>query len=354
MIHQNYLSRIGFTFAAASILFTLPSCGNNEKPTVQPPVRVSVEVMGGATQGAAQQGFSGTVESADESTVSFSVPGTITRIYVDEGQMVTKGQVLASVNSNDLTNTSNMAQASLDEARDAYNRMKKLHDANALPEIKWVEAQSKLKQAENAAALARRGVSDATIHAPISGYVTEKIADDGQNVLPSQPVLKIVNLNDIRVSISVPEEEISYFVPGCRATIVFAALDGLTLDGKMTHKSVVADPLTRSYDVKFDIPNVDGKILPGMIASVDVEGLQTAAATPGTTFVLPSQAVQLEADNSLFVWVVKNGKAYRKVVTADELSDKGAVVKSGLCAGDTVIVAGMQKVCTGSDVEIVK
>ena len=178
---------------------------HHDKATVVPPVRVDVKVVSSSSpSGAGGQAFSGTVESADASTVSFSVPGTITKIYVDEGQKVAKGQVLARVKSESLENASNIAAAELEEARDAYNRLKKLHDANALPDIKWVEVQSKLKQAENAAALARRAVSDATLTSPMSGYVAEKLADDGQTVIAAQPVLKIVNLDRLQVNISVP------------------------------------------------------------------------------------------------------------------------------------------------------
>lgn len=88
--------------------------------------------------------------------LSFSVPGTITDFYVEEGQRVAKGQVLARVRSDSYVNAGNIADAELAEARDAYARLKKLHDADALPEIKWVEVQNKLKQAENAAEMSRR------------------------------------------------------------------------------------------------------------------------------------------------------------------------------------------------------
>ena len=344
------LRRYGLCAFAATTVMLTPSCGKKEKATVQGPVRVDVQVIGGAgVRAATDQSFSGTIVSADESPVSFKVPGTIEQILVEEGQQVQKGQVLARVGSADLVNASNIAQAELEEARDAYARMKKLHDANALPEIKWVEVQSKLKQAENAAELARRDVADATLRAPISGYVASRLADAGQNVLPSEPVLKLVNVGRLQAVISVPEEEIAAFRPGAVAEVSFSALGGLSVEGKLGQKAVVADPLTRSYSVKFDIPNPDSRILPGMIASVSVGGLANPDATQ-TVCVLPAQSVLLSSDNTLFVWTVKDGKAQRKAVTADELAAGGVVVRSGLAAGDTVIVSGMQKVSTGTDV----
>lgn len=326
---------------------------HHDKATVVPPVRVEVMAVSSAAANTGGQVFSGTVESADASTVSFSVPGTITKIYVDEGQKVTRGQVLARVKSESLENASNIAAAELEEARDAYNRLKKLHDANALPDIKWVEVQSKLKQAENAAALARRAVSDATLTSPMSGYVAEKLADDGQTVIAAQPVLKIVDLDRLQVSISVPENEITSFSAGTVAKITVAGADSMRITGKLGRKGVVANPLTRTYNVKFDLPDTRGKVLPGMIAAVDVEGVTPdSSAEASAPVTLPSQAVLLAADNRLFVWVVKDGKARQRFVTADELSTDGVRVHTGIAPGDSVIVAGMQKVSNGTEVTV--
>ncbi|MDE6460458.1 MAG: efflux RND transporter periplasmic adaptor subunit [Paramuribaculum sp.] len=333
----------------------LTGCSNKDKPTAQGPIRVNVEVVGNTAIGTSGQEFSGTVEAADASTVSFSVPGTISKIYVEEGQKVSKGQKLAQIKSESLINSRNIARAELDEARDAYQRLKKLHDANALPDIKWVEIQSKLKQAENAAALADRAVADASIYSPLNGYVAQKFANEGQTVVPAEPILKVVNLNKLQVEISVPENEISLFGPEITARVTFDVEDKMTVTGKISRKGVEADPLTRSYAVKFDIENPGDKIMPGMIGSVSVEGLGSEeSASAHIEITLPSQAVLLSSDNSQFVWIVKDGKAQRKTVVADELSASGVIVKSGLVQGDSVIVAGMHKVGSGTPVTVIQ
>lgn len=352
MIRFNYLfDAILPGIIGMSVVLT--ACSNHDKPVTEGPVRVEVEVVNNSRSSSSGQDYSGTVESADASTVSFSVPGTITKIYVKEGQKVTKGQLLAQIKSENLINSRNIAQAELEEAKDAYQRLKKLHDADALPEIKWVEIQAKLKQAQNAAALADRAVGDASLHSPISGYISRKFANDGQTIIPAEPILEIVDLNHLQVAISVPENEISSFGSDLTATISFGETDSIKVKGVIGQKGVAADPLTRSYVVKFDIKNIDGKILPGMIGSVVVNGLEKSAADTSVNsaeVTLPSQAVLLSSDNRQFVWTVKDGKALRKYVTADELSSEGVIVKSGLVSGDSVIVAGMQKVSTGTEV----
>jgi len=317
------------------------------------PAKVDIKVLGDNLSGGDGRSFSGTTESAEASTVSFSVPGTVIKIYVNVGDRVRKGQLLARVKDQSLVNASNIAQAELEEARDAYRRLKKLHDANALPDIKWVEVQSKLKQAENAAALAGRAVGDASLYSPITGYVSEKMTDDGQTVIAAQPVLRIVNLDDMRIAISVPEQEIGSFNDGCTASITIGGLDSLDLQGRLVQKAVVADPLTRSYTVKFSIPNQGEKILPGMIGTVAVNGCNSdSIQSKDASFVLPSQSVLLDSDNRQFVWIVKNGKAQRRFITSDRFSHEGVSV-NGLSRGDSVIVAGMQKVSTGTEVAVV-
>lgn len=354
MLSNSYLQK-SIISGVIAVTFIFQSCKNHDKATVEGSVRVNVEVVGSKGATGSSQVFSGTVEASEESTVSFSVPGTITKVYVEEGQKVSKGQIIAQIKSESLVNSRNIAQAELEEARDAYQRLKKLHDADALPEIKWVEIQSKLKQAENAAALANRAVTDASIHAPISGYISQKFASDGKTVIPAEPVVKIVNLNTLQVAIPVPENEISSFGPETTALISFDVDGKPEISGKIGSKGVVADPLTRSYTVKFDIPSSDGRILPGMIGSVSVAGLKNdSSSVTSSDVTLPSQAVLLSSDNHQFVWIVKNGKAVRKEVTADELSSNGVIVKSGLAPGDSVIVAGMQKVSTGTRVAVVK
>lgn len=345
------------TMLSGMIALTVISagCTNHDKPTAEAPVRVNIEVVGNKGTASGSRSYSGTVEASEESTVSFSVPGTITKVYVEDGQKVSKGQLLAQIKSESLINSRNIAQAELEEARDAYQRLKKLHDADALPDIKWVEIQSKLKQAENAAALADRAVTDASVHAPISGYISQKFASDGQNVLPAEPVVKIVNLNTLQFAISVPENEIASFGSNTSAVVRFDVDGNPKVIGKIGSKSVVADPLTRSYTVKFDIDGANGKILPGMIGSVVVDGLTNeSTAVNASEVTLPSQAILLSSDNHQFVWTVKKGKAARKEVIADELSPNGVIVRSGLVPGDSVIVAGMQKVSTGTVVAIVK
>ncbi len=331
---------------AVETLFS--GCSHTEEAKVSSPVKVVVQPVSFSRQGNSRL-FSGTVESSKNSVVSFSVPGTITEIFVEEGDRVAKGQPLARVKSGNFVNASNIADAELAEARDAYARLKKLHDADALPEIKWVEVQNKLKQAENAAEISRRAVADATIHSPVNGVVSRKIANVGQTVILAEPVIELVTLGDLMIAVSVPEGEIGDVAEGQSAKVGFHTLGIDSLHGYVNRKSVVADPLTRAYTVKISIPTADGRILPGMVGEV-VFTDTVSHNRQADGVLLPSQSVLLGSDNRTFVWIVDGGKATRRFVKADELSSGGVIVTTGLAEGDSVIVAGMQKVGTGTPV----
>lgn len=344
--HRHLIIAISFALLSCA---SLTSCNKKKNsPTLPPPVRVKVEVASEKNVSAQRQ-YSGTVSSSDNTTVSFAVAGTITNLYVEEGQKVSKGQLIGKVRDGEYINALNIAEAQLAEAQDGYNRLKKLHDANALPDVKWVEMQQKLKQAQNAVEMAKRSVNDASLHSPVTGTVTRKLADVGQTVLPVQPIYEIVSTSDLTIDVSVSENEIGNFELGEKAKINFDSKNIPQIEGKVTSKAVAADPLTRSYQVKLSIGSEGGKILPGMIGTVEFENTGVSE-NDNQAIVLPTQAVLLNEDNRLFVWIVKNGMAERRFVEADELSGSGIIVKSGLQPTDSIIVAGMQKVGTGTKV----
>lgn len=335
------------TFIATLVLAAgLSSCGlKKEKIEEAPPVKVAAMAVSGHSS-AGERTYTGTVTSGDGAEVSFSIPGTIKAIYVAEGDHVEKGQLLAELKNESLVNAHNISQAALDEAQDAYNRFKQLHDANALADMKWVEVKNALKAAQNSEEVAARAVTDAKVYAPVSGTVAKKSADVGQTVLPAVPVITLVALGDVKVSIPVPENEIADLTDGTRANITVEALDDMQLTGTLTEKGVVANPLTRAYDVKFTVKNPEGQLLPGMICSVTIEGDSAAQEA----IVVPPQAVLLSSDNRNFVWLAQDGKASRRFVEAPDMTAEGIVITQGLTAGDTVIIAGMQKVSEGTPI----
>lgn len=347
-----------YLIPVAALIFALTSCGKSN-PNLQGgnsnPVRVKVTTAAAAAStpgAAASDSYSGTVEAGSSSTPSFSAAGTITAINVAEGQRINKGQLIATINGSSLKNAYEIAAAELREAQDAYARMKKLHDAKALPDMQWVAMQEKLKQAEAAAEIARTGMNDASLYAPIAGIVSKKFVDVGQAAAPGIPVVEIMDLSSLKVKISVPEADLKRFATGSLATVTAG---GRTYAATLVEKGVAANSLSRNYDIKFRVADPDGSLLPGMICSVEVDGVQPSAAdTPSSEIVLPPQAIVLDWNNESYVWTVKNGLAQRQKVSVGGLDSRGVIVNGGLGANDSVVVEGQQKLCVGLKVVPVK
>lgn len=101
--------------------------------------------------------------------------GTVKKIYVDLGERVTQGKLIAEIDPTSIRSSYDAAKSTLEQAEDAYKRMKLLHDKGSIAEMKWIEVQSKLQQARSMEEVARKNLKDCKLYAPYSGVISEKI-----------------------------------------------------------------------------------------------------------------------------------------------------------------------------------
>lgn len=323
----------------------LTACKEEAKTAETAPVKVTTQKVT-PTPIDGGQGFSGTVEESNGASLSFSSVGTVKELYVSEGQMVSQGTLIGVVDATTAQNSLNAAVATLQQAQDAYDRMKQLHDNGSLPEIQWIDVQSKLKQATAAEQIARKGVADCRLYAPFSGFIAKKSVEVGQNVAPGLEVVKLVKIGQVKVKIAVPENEIASIHKGDNVRIMVDALGGKLYNGTVSEKGIEANPLSRSYDVKVSVSNPQNELLPGMVCNA-----YFAKGDGAVGIVLPSRVVLLDSENNTFVWLNQNGKAVKRMVQVGEQTANGVVVTSGLKEGDAVIIDGGQKVSQGMKVK---
>ena len=333
---------------AAVVLMALCSCGEKKEAAAEQTVRVKVQqIQAEAVNG--EQGFSGTIEEQNGASLSFATAGTIQRIYVNSGQTVGAGQLIAELDPTTMQNAYTISKTALEQAQDTYNRMKELHDDGSLPEMQWIAIENQLKSATASEAMAKKALADTKLYAPFGGYIAAKDAEVGQNAGPGVPIVKLVSIGSVKVKISVPEDDVQRIKKGSSMKIIVPALGNRQFSGNVTERGVSADPRSRTYEVKATINNRDGQLLPGMICQAFTNYMQ------GTTGVfVPANLVQLDSDNNTFVWVVNGGKAVKRQIFISNETAQGAQVSGGLSDGDQIIVAGQQKVSNGMKVEIVK
>ncbi len=326
----------------------LSSCSHNSEKTREvKPVKVKTITVANTAKDDTQ-GYSGTIEEASGTSLSFSSIGTIKSVDVSEGQMVSQGQLIASIDEVSVQNAYDAALAAKEQALDAEKRMKQLYDAGSLTEIKWIEIQTQVRQAISAESIAKKSLADTKLYAPTSGYILQKQAEVGQSVAPGITVVKLVKIDQVKVKISVPEEEISKVRKGQSLEVSVPALGGKKFSATVTEKGVSADPLSRSYEVKGVIDNKSHELLPGMIAQVATDKVQPAESAQIT---LPAEIIQIDYDNKPFVWIVENSKAQKAYVTIGQNVGNDVEIVSGITLGQKVICLGQQKVSNSMLVE---
>ena len=330
----------------------LAACGRNEKNYMVEALKVTTETVSASTANVGKH-YVGKVEEESSTPVSFIGMGTVTKIHVEEGQYVTKGQLIAEMDPTQCENTYQAAKATLDQALDAKERMEILHNSQSISDIDWVNVQTKVRTAQSSLDIASKALKDCHLTAPCSGIIGKKQMESGMTALPSQPVCTILDIAKVKVKISVPEKEIAFFNPGQskgKSVTVFAeALGGKTFRSTQFVRSVQGDPLTHTYDVRFSLSNPGNELLPGMVVNVATE--DDMADAENRVMTVPVRSVQQGADGRQFVWLAKDGKACRRSVQVSQAQGDRITILSGLSEGEKVIVEGYQKVSEGSEIK---
>lgn len=291
--------------------------------------------------------YVGTIASEREVNLSFLLGGTLTQVAVKNGQHVREGQLLAQVDATTASSLHATALATLRQAEDAYRRLEAVHKEGGISDVKWIEMETNLEKARQAEISARKHVENCILKAPFSGIVS---CDDhcvGEELRPAESFGRLLDMTKLRISFSVPEQEVSLISVGDVATAEIPALN-LTLPLRICDKSLVANKLGHTYKIDAAITGGDTKnLLPDMVAKVHID-LQ-----PMDGIVIPTHCVQTMPEGYV-VWVLHNGATQRQIVHIGDFLRHGVMVDSGLQDGDTVVTAGMQKLYTGAKVKIEK
>ena len=225
----------------------LGSCGQKQGQSVKAPTRVKTQVVSSGMVDNAKT-YVGIVEEHEATAVSFTGMGVVKSMLVNEGQAVAKGQLIAEMDDTQARNLLSGAEAQMAQANDALERYKMLHDNGSLPEVQWVEIQSKVAQAKSQLEVAKKNLADCRLIAPVSGIVGKRLVGVGETALPSQAVVSILDISTVKVKVSIPEAEISGIGANTSSIIKVEAVDG-SFSGGRIEKGVQADAFTHTYDI---------------------------------------------------------------------------------------------------------
>ena len=323
------------------------SCTGKKEQETKAPIRVKTEVATTATSSNGQT-YVGIVEESEATAVSFTGMGVVKRMLVNEGQAVSRGQLIAEMDDTQARNLLSGAEAQMAQANDALERYKMLHDNGSLPEVQWVEIQSKVAQAKSQYEVAKKNLADCRLVAPVSGVIGRKLVGTGETAMPSQAVVSILDISTVKVKVAIPEAEISSLGAGTSSIIKVDAINSSFTGGRI-EKGVQADALTHTYDVRINVQNSDRQLLPGMVASVRfvAEGSQGFSSKS-----VPVTAVQKRADGTLFIWAIddKDSTAHRVTVSVGDTRGNNIAITEGMNLGQRIVTEGYQKLSEGTKV----
>ncbi|QAR32013.1 efflux RND transporter periplasmic adaptor subunit [Geovibrio thiophilus] len=289
----------------------------------------------------------GTVEAWESATVSVDLAGTVIKTYAEEGEKLTKGSSVISLDTSTYKAAADNSRATLALAEKEYARAKLLYESDAVSKQTYDQALAALEQADADLRYSEAQLGKAVLKSPITGWLDRRYIDTGEYVAPGDPVAVIVNTDRMRLIVDVPEKDVRFLKEGTEVELFEAQVnkDGAEYKGKVLHVAKQAEAATKTYRVKLEITGGKEKLRPGMI--IRARFLRREFAD---VFVIPVFSV-VDKQEGKVVFVEKDGRAVQIPVAVSAVVGENAVIENGLNAGDRLIIKGQQFVADGSKVQ---
>ncbi|MHB0949575.1 MAG: efflux RND transporter periplasmic adaptor subunit [Gemmatimonadaceae bacterium] len=356
------------TFALASLAAAalIAGCGKKDEAAPAGPQMMTVgpEAIAVVRQETIRSGpiLSGALEAEQEALVRAEVPGSVRQVYVDAGQPVPRGALLARLDDRAIRDQVTSArsavataQANAQLAAREVERTEALVRAGALADraLEQVRAQASAANAQLAAARAQlagaaKQLGYTEVRAPFTGVVSVRQVSAGDVVSPGAPMFGIVNPATMRLEASVPAEAVGAVRLGMPVEFSVSGYGGRRFTGRITRVSPTADPVTRQVGIIASIPNAGATLVGGLFAEGRV------ASEQKTGLVVPASAID-ERGIRPMVLRLKAGKAEAVPVSVgvqDQASETVEISAPGITVGDTVLLGAARAISPGTPVRV--
>ncbi len=349
---------LSLTLAAASL--TLAGCGHGSRDPA--PVKGVIAQKLTLTDTTPRDEYSGDVHARHESVLGFRVPGKIVARYVNLGDSVHEGQLLAKLDGADAELNKDAAQAALTAAQSTYQTAQRELDRYAAlvktgavsrsafehQQDIFTGAEATYRQAQRQFDLRGNQLAYTELKADHDGVVTSMDAEAGQVVAEGQPVMSLAWSTGREVYIDVPENRISAFDRAQDIKVTLWGTQGPGYTGTVRERAASADPATRTFLVKIALKDPGPEVKLGMTAAVAI-----ADAVDPEELLLPLSALY-HKDTTTAAWVVdpKTSQLKLKPVQVLRYTDAGVVIGAGLSPGDTVVLKGVNELYEGESAQV--
>ncbi|MGV8963661.1 MAG: efflux RND transporter periplasmic adaptor subunit [Candidatus Saccharimonadaceae bacterium] len=331
------LSRFALLLGA-TILFSCGTKTEEKTEVVKPKVKVETAINSDVLQ---SQDYTATIESDVVNKISPAMPARIRKIYVEVGDRVRRGQTLVSL---DQTNLSQQQTQIANLERD-LQRYKELYEVGGISKQQLEQLQVQLDVAKSTS---NNLAENTTLVSPINGIVTERNYDSGD--MPSgMHILTIENFNPVKLKVNISENLFTSISKGMEVKVKLEVYPDDDFTGKISLIYPTINQASHTFPVEITIPNSDSRIRPGMFARVNLN-----LGTNENILVSDASVLKQTGSNDRHVFVIKDGKADKKVINVGQHLGDHYEVLSGIEAGDEIVVAGASRLSDKQEVEVVK
>ncbi|MEX0681527.1 MAG: efflux RND transporter periplasmic adaptor subunit [Balneolales bacterium] len=291
----------------------------------------------------------GTVEALEDAVISAEVSGTVQSI-VDRGTRVQRGAVLADLDDRMVRSSLEVARSNYELAEDALRRQEPLLEDSIISTIEYNRTRAQRDQARAQLEQAEKQLRDSRIEAPFQGVIEERMISIGELVNPGMPVLRLVNIDRVRINAGIPERYINDIRRGTPVNVLLKGYGGMQIESEIQYAGSVIVPETRTFPVEVVLQNREGLLNPEMVVNLEVTRRvwEDVLIVPRTVLVRNEEGFQL--------FVVRQQSdppvAEMRRVKTGAASGSLILVEEGLEPGDEVIVTGQTNVSDGDFLRI--
>jgi len=302
-----------------------------------------------ATRGDIYATYSGTapVEALADAMVIAKVGGEVREIYIEEGDDVKKGQILARLDGDRLRLEQKQTEANLSKLQRDYQRNVDMNERGLISEGDFEKIRFEMEALEATNSLAKLQLSYAEIRSPIDGVVSERFIKVGNTLEIEAPAFQVTSLEPLISYLHVPEREFRRIVPGQHAALVIDALGGDVFQATVARVSPIVDPATGTFKITIEVSDATRRLKPGMFARIGIVHDMHANALQ-----VPRSAL-IDEIGTMSIFVIEDGVAHRRIVETG-FSDEGRIeITNGLTETDVFVAVGQGGLKEGSKVNII-
>ena len=292
--------------------------------------------------------FTARLEALQTIDLSFEVGGPLQQVLIKEGESIKSGSLVAVLDPTEFQLALEEAKVQLKLASQDLRRKRKVLVENGIAKSVVEDAQSNHELQIVRLGKAKERLDDTRIYAPFDAYVSRRYLDNFVNVGPGTPIVKLHDLTQLQVVMSVPENLVATVGPDrlLRSWVEFSFVPGRQFEIALHENRGEADSLAQTYEVSFIMAKPDDlNLLPGMTGTAKIQIQESGSGR----IMLPASAVVPAADGTLSVWVFDptSNRVTQRLIRTEAPTADGVPITDGLQDGEQVVVAGASQLQAG-------